>query len=93
MKFVVSKKMSLNYWNLDFKRRRKKNIQLLEEFKKKIFSFKIIEGGDKKIKFYIGFLNFKIFYVVFLEIFLKVKRKKIKLLKEDELLLIFVKLR
>lgn len=92
MKFVVSKKMSLNYWNLDFKRRRK-NIQLLEEFKKKIFSFKIIEGDDKKIKFYIGFLNFKIFYVVFLEIFLKVKRKKIKLLKEDELLLIFVKLR
>lgn len=93
MKFVVSKKMSLNYWNLDFIRRMEENIQLLEEFQKRIFSFKIIERDGKKIKFYIGFLNFKIFYVVFLEIFLKVKRKKIKLLKEDELLLIFVKLR
>lgn len=93
MKFVASKKMSSNHWNPDFKRRRKKNTQLLEELKKKTLSFKTIEGDDKKTKFYTGFPNFKTFHAVFLETSSKVKRKKTKLSKEDELLLTLVKLR
>lgn len=85
--------MSSNHWNPDFKRRRKKNTQLLEELKKKTLSFKTIEGDDKKTKFYTGFPNFKTFHAVFLETSSKVKRKKTKLSKEDELLLTLVKLR
>lgn len=49
MKFVASKKMSSNHWNPDFKRRRKKNTQLLEELKKKTLSFKTIEGMIRKL--------------------------------------------
>lgn len=67
--------------------------RLMEELNKKTLSFKNIEGDDKKTKFYTGFPNFKTFQAVFLETSSKVKRKKTKLSKEDELLLTLVKLR
>lgn len=74
-------------------KKEEENTQLLEELKKKTLSFKTIEGDDKKTKFYTGFPNFKTFHAVFLETSSKVKRKKTKLSKEDELLLTLVKLR
>lgn len=90
MTFVASKLKSLES---RLQNKEEENTQLLEELKKKTLSFKTIEGDNKKTKFYTEFPNFKTFNAVFLETSSKVKRKKRKLSKEDELLLTLVKLR
>lgn len=66
---------------------------LRDDVEKKTLSFQNLKGDDRRTKFYTGFPNFETLSAVLSVTSTKVKRRRTKLPKEDELLLTLVKLR
>lgn len=77
---------------VSLQRLEEENKFLRDDVEKTTFSFQNLKGDDRRTKFYTGFPNFETLSAVLSVTSTKVKRRRTKLPKEDELLLTLVKL-